>query len=252
MTGLRPVGGTAVGGVLADAGGAWTRPGAHDALGHACAEEACAAAADRRAARAGDVRHALRLEYLTVGWNVVEGVIAVAAALHAGSVALLGFGIDSFVEMASGLILVWRLRAERRAAETHHLERLDRQAHRLVGASLFGLAAFVVWDALHSLWLDQRPEPTLVGIAVTGVSIGVMLWLGRSKRRAAARLGSRALQADAFQTTACWWLSVITLSGIGLNALFGWWWADPAAALAMTVFLAREGREAWHGEDCAC
>lgn len=252
MTGSRLVGGAAVGGALADPGSTWARPGAHDALGHACADEACAAASDRRAARAGDVRHALRLEYLTVVWNIAEGLIAVAAALQAGSVALLGFGIDSFVEMASGLILVWRLRAERRAAETHHLERLDRQAHQLVGASLFGLALFVAWDALHSLWLDERPEPTLVGLGVTCVSIGVMLWLGRAKRRAAARLGSRALEADAFQTTACWWLSVITLTGIGLNTLFGWWWADPVAALGMTLFLAREGREAWRGEDCHC
>jgi divalent metal cation (Fe/Co/Zn/Cd) transporter len=235
-----------------DHAGAWATVGAHDALGHACADDACVEAAPRRAARAADVGRALRLEYLTVAWNLIEGIIAVWAALGAGSVALLGFGIDSFVEMTSGLVLTWRLRAERVAADGQQLERLDRLAHRLVGASLFLLAAYVAWDASRALLLAERPEPTVVGLALTCVSIGVMLWLGRAKRRLAARLGSRALAADAFQTTACWWLSIVTLAGIGLNAACGWWWADPLAALGMTVFLLREGREAWQGDHCHC
>jgi len=200
--------------------------------------------------RGVQLQHALRLEYLTVGWNVVEGVIAVAAALAAGSVALLGFGIDSFVETASGLILIWRLMAERRAEDLRAVENLDRRARRLVAASLFALAAWVAFDGTHSLWTGERPQPTLVGIAVTAISLGVMWWLARAKRQAAVTLGSHALEADAFQTTACWWLSIIALGGIGLNAAFGWWWADPAAALGMTVFLVREGREAWRGEEC--
>ncbi len=129
---------------------------------------------------------------------------------------------------------------------------LDRRAHQLVGASLFLLAGYVGWDASWALLRREEPEPTLVGLLLTAVSIGVMLWLGRAKRRLAARLGSRALEADAFQTTACWWLSIITLCGIGLNAAFGWWWADPVAALGMTVFLVREGREAWRGDPCHC
>lgn len=195
---------------------------------------------------------ALRLEYLTVGWNVVEGLVAVAAALTAGSIALLGFGVDSFVECASGLVLLWRLSAERRGMDGEGIERLDRRAHRLVGASLFLLAAYIAVDAGHALWERERPGPTLVGIALTSVSIVVMQWLARAKRRAAAALGSRALEADAFQTTACFWLSVITLAGVGLNAAFGWWWADPAAALGMTWFIGREGLEAWRGEECAC
>jgi divalent metal cation (Fe/Co/Zn/Cd) transporter len=201
-------------------------------------------------ARGFQLQHALRLEYLTVGWNMVEGVVAVAAALAAGSVALLGFGIDSFVETASGLILIWRLVAERRAEDLRAIEDLDRRARRLVAASLFALAAWVAFDATYSLWTGERPQPTLVGIAVTAISLGVMWWLARAKRQAALTLGSHALEADAFQTTACWWLSVIALAGIGLNAAFGWWWADPAAALGMTVFLVREGREAWRGEEC--
>lgn len=197
------------------------------------------------------LRRALRLEWLTVGWNIAEGLIAVVAALAAGSVALLGFGIDSFVESASGGILVWRLLAEMgRAADAHAIERLDRRARKLVALSLFMLALYVAVDASLALWRSERPDASLVGIALTFVSMLVMLWLGRAKRRTAAGLGSRALAADAFQTTACWWLSIITLTGIGLNAAFGWWWADPVAALGMTPLLIREGVEAWRGEDC--
>jgi len=198
------------------------------------------------------LQRAVRLELLTVGWNVVEGGVAIGAALAAGSVALFGFGVDSFVECASGAILLWRLAAERRGLERDAVERLDRRAHRLVGASLFLLAAWVAIDATRSLWVGDRPDASPVGIALTAVSIATMLWLARAKRRVAAALGSRALEADAFQTTACFWLSVITLAGVGLNALVGWWWADPVAALGMTAFIGKEGLEAWRGEDCGC
>ena len=193
---------------------------------------------------------ALRLEYLTVGWNLVEGSIAVAAATAAGSIALLAFGIDSFVESASAGILIWRLRAEVRSPDRAAVERLDRRAHQLVGISLFLLAAYIAFDAGATLWRRDQPHPSVVGIILATVSIGVMVWLARAKRRAAVALGSRAMEADSFQTTACWWLSIITLGGIGLNAVAGWWWADPVAALGMTALLVREGREAWRGEDC--
>lgn len=201
-------------------------------------------------ARAPLLRRALRLEVFTVGWNVVEGLIAVSAGLAAGSVVLVGFGMDSFVEMTSGLVLLWRLRAERRARDRAEIDRLDRLAHKGVAWTLFALAAYVAVDAAKTLWSGEHPETSWIGIALTTVSIGVMLWLARAKRRLAAALGSRALEADAFQTTACWWLSVITLAGVGVNAAFGWWWADPVAALGMTFFLVREGREAWRGEEC--
>jgi len=200
--------------------------------------------------RGGQLRQALRLEWLTVGWNVVEGLVGVSAAVTAGSVALLGFGIDSFVESASGGVLVWRLKAERTAMVPAEIEQLDHRARRLVGVSLYLLAAYVAIDAALSLWRRERPSTSLVGVALTVVSLFVMIWLARAKRRAAADLGSRALEADAFQTTACWWLSLITLAGIGLNAALGWWWADPVAALGMTPLLVREGLEAWRGEDC--
>ena len=198
------------------------------------------------------VTRGLRLEYLTVGWNIIEGLVSVAAALAAGSVALLGFGIDSFVETTSGLVLIWRLRAERHALDIEELERLDQRAHKLVALSLFLLAAYIALDAAKALLTREKPEPTMAGVAITSISLTVMWWLARAKRRTARGLGSRALEADSFQTTACFWLSLITLVGIGLNAAFGWWWADPAAALGMTYFLVSEGREAWRGEDCGC
>jgi divalent metal cation (Fe/Co/Zn/Cd) transporter len=193
---------------------------------------------------------ALRLEYLTVGWNVVEGVVAVAAAVAAGSVALMGFGIDSFVESASGLILIWRLAAEWRHTSAIAIERVERRAQRLVAVSLFALSAYIFGDATYSLVTDERPAPSTVGIILTAVSLAVMWWLARAKLRAARSLGSRALESDAFQTTACWWLSLAALVGIGLNAALSWWWADPVAALVISLLIIHESREAWRGEDC--
>jgi len=195
------------------------------------------------------VQRGLRLEWLTVGWNIVEGVVSVGAALSAGSVALLGFGVDSFVESASGAILIWRLLAER-ASHAERIEHAERRAQRLVAVSLFGLALYIAVEASSRLIAGERPEVSLIGMAVTTVSIVVMFWLGRAKRDLAHSLGSRALDADASQTTACLWLSVLTLAGIVLNAVLGWWWADPAAALGMVYFIAAEARSAWRGEEC--
>lgn len=196
------------------------------------------------------IRRALRLEYITVGWNVIEGVVALTAAILAGSVALLGFGIDSFVESASGSVLIWRLLAERRTSDREAIERLERRAERIVAASLAALAAYIAIDASLTLVRVERPESSPVGIALAATSLVVMWWLARAKRRAAVALGSRAMEADVFQTTACWWLSLIVLGGVGLNAAFGWWWADPVAALGMTIPLLMEAREAWIGEGC--
>jgi divalent metal cation (Fe/Co/Zn/Cd) transporter len=192
---------------------------------------------------------ALRLEYLTIGWNVIEGVVAIAAALAAGSVALMGFGIDSFVESASGSILIWRLLVERRATDEERIEQVERRARKLVAASLVLLAAYIAWDSITSILAGERPQPSLVGIGLAAVSLAVMWWLARAKRRVGIALGSRAMTADAFQTDACFWLSLFLLVGIGANALFGLWWADPLAALGMTVFIGREALEAWRGEE---
>lgn len=203
------------------------------------------------AIRAGHLEHALQLEVATLGWNVIEGVVAVGAATAAGSVALLGFGLDSFVECASAAVIVWRIREERRAdVDEAHVEAIEHRARRYVAVSLAALAAWVTFDAGKALWLREHASRSPVGIALTVVSIALMLFLARAKRRTAAALESRALEADAFQTTACFWLSVATLSGLALNAAFGWWWADPVAALAIAIFIGREAREAWAGRDC--
>lgn len=202
------------------------------------------------AGRASARARALRLEHLTVGYNIVEGLIAVIAATAAGSVALLGFGVDSFIESLSGAILIWRLRAESRSSTSAAIQALDRKAERWVGVSFFVLAAYIAWEAAASLVEGRRPEITWIGIGLTVISVAIMWWLGAAKRRAARELGSRALEADAFQTTVCWWLSLITLGGVGLNAALGWWWADPVSALGMSALLLREGREAWSGRPC--
>ncbi len=205
------------------------------------------------ASRAAHLVRALRLEYLTVGWNVVEGVVAVTAAVLAGSVALFGFGVDSFVESASGLTMIWRLRAERRGKlDDQAIERVEQRARRLVAVSLFLLAAYVGFDATATLITADKPLFSLVGIVLTSLSLLVMLWLARAKRRVAAELESRAMEADAFQTTACWWLSLAALVGVGANGLLGWWWADPGAALLIAGLIAKEGRHAWSGEHDCC
>jgi len=198
------------------------------------------------------LKRAATLAYLTVGWNVVEGVIAVVAAAEAGSAALLGFGLDSFVESASGLIVLWRVSRERRsrALSSEAIGRLDRRAHRLVASTLFLLAIYISADACLTLWNGDRATTSVVGLVLVSVSIAVMWWLARAKAATARGLESRSLGADAFQTMACWWLSLVALAGIGLNATFGWWWADPLAALGIAALVVREGAEAWRGDVC--
>jgi cation diffusion facilitator family transporter len=196
-----------------------------------------------------NLRRGLQLEYLTVGWNALEGIIAVAAGLAAGSIALIGFGVDSFVETISGGVIVWRLMAETRGQrDDDDLERIEQRAERFVGIAFLLLAAYVAFEAVRTLINQEAPDASPVGIVLTAVSIVVMLWLARAKRRIGEALGSRAMIADAQQTYACWYLSVVALAGLALNAVFGFWWADPVAALGITVLLVREGVEALRGE----
>jgi cation diffusion facilitator family transporter len=196
------------------------------------------------------LRRGLRLEYLTVGWNIAEGVIAVGAGMAAGSIALIGFGVDSFVETISGLVLIWRLSAEARGhLDEEGVERVEHRAERLVGVAFLMLAVFVAFEAVRTLIGQDAPEASPVGIALTAASIAVMLWLARAKSRVGIALGSRALIADARQTYACWYLSTVTLVGLALNAAVGWWWADPVAALGIVVLLVREGIDAFRGGD---
>lgn len=197
------------------------------------------------------LRRARGLAAFTVVWNVTEGVIAVGAALVAGSQALLGFGLDSAVESISALVLLWRISAERRDPEG--AERVEHLATRAIGVSFLVLAAYVAGDAIHSLVVSQEPDASPVGIGLTIVSLVVMPLLARRKRSVAIALGSRAAEADSAQTRACAWLSAVVLAGLLLNAALGWWWADPIAALGVVVFLLREGQEALradHIDDC--
>ena len=197
-----------------------------------------------------NLKRGLHLEYLTVGWNVVEGIIAVAAGIAAGSIALIGFGVDSFVETISGAVIIWRLMAEIRGQhDDEAMERIEQRAERIVGIAFLLLAAYVGFEAVRALVNQEAPDASPVGIALTAVSIVVMLWLARAKRRTGEALGSRAMLADAQQTYACWYLSVVALAGLALNAAFGFWWADPLAALGITVLLVREGLEALRGEE---
>jgi divalent metal cation (Fe/Co/Zn/Cd) transporter len=206
-------------------------------------------AMDAGRARARLLRHGLLLEYLTVGWNIVEGLIAIGAGIASGSVTLVGFGLDSFIESISGGVLIWRLREEHRGATEERIELVERRAEWLVGVAFLVLAAYVTFEALRSLIGGAAPDASPVGIVLTAVSIPVMLWLASAKRRTGEALGSRALIADSKQTRACWYLSVVALAGLAANAVLGWWWADPLAALGIAVILVREGLEAVRGED---
>lgn len=191
--------------------------------------------------RDASVRRGRRLEYITIVWNSLEGIIAVGAGIFAGSVALVGFGIDSVIEVSSGAIILWRL------VSGEHREQL---ALKLVGVSFLALAAYVGFDAVKSLWLIEPPDASYVGIALAALSLAVMPVLARAKRKVASQLNSRAMHADSRQTDICAYLSAILLGGLLLNAIFGWWWADPIAALVMVPIIAREGVAALRGETC--
>lgn len=194
------------------------------------------------------VKRGVRLEYLTLGWNSLEAIVSVVAGILAGSIALIGFGVDSVIESLSGAVLLWRLRRD----GPEDRERMEQRALRLVGASFLVLAAYVALDAGHSLITRDRPEESYAGIVIASLSLIVMPILARSKRRVAAGLNSGALHADSRQTDICAYLSAILLGGLALNALSGWWWADPVAALTMVPIIAREGLAALRGETCAC
>lgn len=199
--------------------------------------------------RQESVRRGEILEYATILWNSAEGVIAILAGALAGSIALVGFGLDSFIEVSSGVALLWRLHHDR---DERRRERVEHLALRIVGWCFLALAAYVAWDSGASLLRRERPEESLVGIVLAAVSLIVMPMLARAKRRVSAQLGSAAMAADARQTDFCMYLSAILLAGLGLNALFGLWWADPLAGLVMVPIIANEGVQALRGKTCCC
>lgn len=196
--------------------------------------------------RADFVRRGRWLEYFTIIWNLLEGIVSVGAGVFAGSIALVGFGFDSFIESASGGALLWRLHLDR----PERREQAEKFALRLVGVSFLLLAAYVTFDAAQSLIKREPPEPTYLGIGIAALSLVVMPLLARAKRRVAKEIHSHAMEADARQTDICTYLSAILLGGLLLNALFGWWWADPVAALVMIPIVTKEGIAALRGETC--
>lgn len=192
-------------------------------------------------------RLGVRLQYLTIAWNAAECVVAVVAGLGAGSIALVGFGVDSAIEVAASLAALWRLRRE---PDPVRRDRAERQALRVVGITFLALGAYVSYEAVAVLLAGEGPERSLTGLVLAALSLAVMPLLAWQKRRVARALGSGALEAETRQTEVCAWLSGLLFAGLGLQAGLGWWWADPVAALGMVPFIVREGWEAIRGRTC--
>jgi len=188
-----------------------------------------------------------RLEYFTIAWNSLEGIVAVVAGLVAGSISLIGFGLDSFIEVTSGAVLLWRMSVD---ADVNRRERNERLALRIVGLCFIALATYIAYESISGLIQRQAPEHSIPGIVLACVSLLVMPLLSRAKRKVGTALGSAAMHADAKQTDFCVYLSAILLGGLILNALFGLWWADPVAALSMAPIIAKEGFGGIRGEAC--
>ena len=197
--------------------------------------------------RSSYVRRGVRLEWFTIGYNSLEGLIALVAGLLSGSIALVGFGFDSVIEVTSGAALLWRLQTDE---SERTRERHEATALRIVGVCFLLLALYVSYDALQALVSGEAPRPSVPGILLAMASLIVMPLLAMSKRRVAGRIGSAALTADATQTQLCTFLSAILLGGLSMNAAFGWWWADPVAALAMVPIMVHEGWDALRGRTC--
>ena len=184
---------------------------------------------------------AFRLEYLTITWNAVEAIVAVWAGITAGSIALVGFGLDSVIEVFAATVVVWELRGVG--------EERERRALRLIAVSFFVLATYVTAEAVRDLIVGSEAGESTVGIGLAAVSLVVMPVLALGKRRVGRAMNSRTLIADSTETLLCSYLSAVLLVGLVLNATVGWWWADPLAAMGIAFLAAREGLEAWRGED---
>jgi divalent metal cation (Fe/Co/Zn/Cd) transporter len=196
--------------------------------------------------RKSTVRRGQWLSWLTLAYNSLEGVIAVGAGVLAGSIALVGFGIDSLIEVTASIAALWRLNSD---VDPIERERAELVTLRIVGVLFIALGTYVTWDAASALLKHETPEESTVGIALAVASLIVMPLLARAKRKVAIALNSRALRSEAQQTQLCTYLSAILLGGLALNAVFGWWWADPVAALVMVPIIGKEGIEALRGHD---
>jgi divalent metal cation (Fe/Co/Zn/Cd) transporter len=198
------------------------------------------------------VRRGQRLEYFTIAYNSTEGLVSIVAGIVAGSVSLLGFGLDSLIEVSSGEALLWRLHHDLNPSRREQ----ERTTLRIVGACFVVLASYILYESGSTLIRHEIPERSIPGIIVAAVSVVVMPLLARAKRRVASGIGSRAMQADSRQTDFCTYLSAILLGGLLLNALCGWWWTDPLAGLVMVPIIAKEGVDGLKGktccDDCGC
>ncbi|MBI5499405.1 MAG: cation transporter [Deltaproteobacteria bacterium] len=200
-------------------------------------------------AEAVHIRTARRLVAGTAAYNVVEAGVALWSGIVAGSVALIGFGLDSVIECAAAAALLWRLSVEARGADRERVEASERRVHQVVGGTFLALALYVLVEGVVTLWTREAPGESVVGIVLACASLVLMPLLAWGKFRAAKRIGSAALRAEANETLACSYLSFTLLLGLVANAAAGWWWADPAAALLMVPWLVREGIEGLRGEE---
>jgi len=189
------------------------------------------------------------LAVATIAYNLVEAGVALYAGVQAGSIALVGFGLDSVIELTAAAVVLWRLRLEARGAEVERVQIVEAAVSRFVGVTLIALAAYVVIQSVWILWTREAPQESWLGVALAFLSLLIMPLLGIGKLRAADEIGSRALRQEAKETFACAFLSFALLLGLGANAIAGWWWADPAAALLMVPWLVREGLEAFESDE---
>lgn len=197
--------------------------------------------------RAAFAHRGRKLEYFTIAWNALEGLVAVVAGAIAGSISLVGFGIDSFIEVTSGAALLWRMSVD---ADVHRREKNERHALKIVGTCFLALGVYITYESATDLWLKKAPEHSIPGIVLACVSLVAMPLLSRAKRKVGSALDSAAMHADAKQTEFCTYLSAILLAGLLLNAMFGIWWADPVAGLIMVPIIAKEGIEGLQGKAC--
>ena len=198
-------------------------------------------------ARQAFVRRGRRLEYFTIGWNALEGLVGVGAGWLAGSISLVGFGMDSFIEVTSGATLLWRMSVDE---DLERRERNEKLSLRIVGVCFIALATYIAYEAMLDLARKTAPAHSIPGIALACVSLLVMPILSRAKKKVGKALASAAMNADARQTDFCFYLSAILLLGLMLNAAFGWWWADPVAALMMVPIVLREGLDGVKERHC--
>jgi divalent metal cation (Fe/Co/Zn/Cd) transporter len=196
------------------------------------------------------VRLGLWLLAATMVYNGIEAIVALWAGTRAESIALVGFGFDSIIELAAASVVLWRFSVEARGSGAEAIEHAERRVHRFVGVTFFALAAYVLLQSAWDLWAREAPSESLVGLVLAGVSLVVMPLVAIWKLRVAAIIQSAALRAEAKETIACSYLSLCLLLGLAANATVGWWWADPTAALLMVPWLIREGKEGWEGEGC--